>query len=152
MLLSVASIHLRQSDLTTFSAITLNYFGQLLPLEVLLQHCDNRFNASIIVLTLNKLLQEPAPDEAQRAKCFSQLQQELNLFNQQPSPLPIAALHQLLNLATHPDLKHLLAQWIDKQPAEAPIHSKLNELFTSFRKTQSLVPNGFLRDWLIDVV
>ena len=143
---SIALIHFAHTTLTDLHPAVLQKLSQSIPKETLYLHSKQRRSPSLVVLALNEELSSACPDQNKLSELFANLEKEIERFNQGKSSLPLAELHLMLNLATHPQVQDVITKVLSKQTEQAPIRKKMNGLFAAYRKDQPFIPGGMLRN------
>lgn len=146
---TIAQVHFRRSNLSLLPPMLLQKLSYVIPESELFQHSKNRLNSIIIVLALDRELASNFPDKVKISELFKNLEHELTLFNQHPSTLSTEELATMLNLATSPHIQETIGNFLTKQSEAAPIKTKIDLLFTRYRKEHVLNKEGMLRKILL---
>ncbi|MDP1603204.1 MAG: ankyrin repeat domain-containing protein [Legionella sp.] len=148
--LSLASFHLKHSNLTSLPPEILQELSTFLSTDLHLSHVKQRCSAPLIVLTLQKLLNEAPLQQKIIDDLLGDLVNELSLFNKEKSSLDDAELLLFLNLTMHPTLKTFLQNQLDIMGEDSPLQKRLMALFARVQRTDVLLPDSFLRTLFIN--
>ncbi|KTD20802.1 Dot/Icm T4SS effector [Legionella lansingensis] len=143
---SIAAIHFKYSPLFLLPAIILRELAASLPAESLLICNEQRLNPSLIVLTIEKLLEKDPVDEEKIKGLFAKLDNELQLFSKSAS-INQAEFQQMLNISCHPRVKtHIKKSLI----TNSSLKEKAKLLCTNYRKKTVIIGDGLLHDLLME--
>lgn len=149
---SLASNHLKYAKLYLLPPEILQDYVKLMSDEDMRNHCEFRLNPTLLVLSLAKECNKAEANPSILSTLFTKLGKELDLLNQEPLPASIDAneLLSVLNLATNPQVKTYLKDYLAKQGDTAAIHQHIQGFFANFTKSFSLLPNGLLRELYLE--
>ncbi|KTD17084.1 ankyrin repeat domain-containing protein [Legionella jordanis] len=137
---SIITVHFQDSQMTLLPAVILRELSSYTSAEDLFNFSKQRLNASLLVLTIEKLLEETPNDEEKLKICFKQLTSELKLFSKGASP---AELEQMLNVACHPKIKAFLKNAVTQ---DTYLKGSTQLLFTQYKKDFAVLKNSLLYD------
>ena len=146
---SIIAVHFRQSNLSLLPAELLQDFAKKISVQELLTHSQQRPVSSLLLLTLHKALNEEPRDDATIKTLWTDFNKKLAYYNEENSNVSLAELKQLLELATHPeikkDIRHTLAEMLDP----SPLKIKILALFGEFKTEHTLIKSSLLRELFI---
>ncbi|VEG90020.1 ankyrin repeat domain-containing protein [Legionella spiritensis] len=144
----IARFYFLNASFTDLPPDILLDYAQCLTIKELVDCCEKRRNPVLLVLTLQRLLQDDPADELLLNHLLPQLVQELILFNQEKPYRPDAEFLMLLNLTTSAKLKQLINEKLREFPENSLLNKRLKLAFQQFKKEQPLLPDSLLRTTL----
>ncbi|OCH98719.1 hypothetical protein A8135_10460 [Legionella jamestowniensis] len=144
---TVATVHFQKSPLTLLPPEILKELAANLSGQALFSLCEQRLNPSLIVLTIEKLLNTAPVSQDKVSQLFTQLNKELQLLNKGNLPAN-AQLQSLLNVAHHPQVKKYIKTILNKE--DFLLKQRVQQIFTTYRQNDPLIPNSLLYDLFME--
>lgn len=147
----MARIHFQNTTLTTLPWQILQELAALSTTQSLFLSIKQRLNPILIVLALEKILQEPTVDQKTLESLLNQLNVELNLLNKKIELSPEAMLEWqlILNLTCSPLLKNHIKTTLAEFGEESALKRALKKLFSDYHKEHKLAEKGLLREFFV---
>ena len=147
---SIIAVHFRQSNLSLLPAELLRDFAKKMTIQELLTHSQQRPVSCLILLTLHKALDEELRDDALIETIWTDLNKKLTYYNEANSTVSLAELKQLLELATHPEIKKNIRHTLAEMSEPSPLKIKIMTLFGEFKIEHTLIKASVLRELFIN--
>jgi hypothetical protein len=146
---SIAAIHFTTSKLYLLPGEIVREFSMLSTQESLLVSSKKRVHLSLLVLTIEKLLENEANEDKNLKGYFKQLDKEIKHLQQNPFTLNTELeFQQMLNVACHPQLKLYLKKVCEEE--NGLLNDRIKLFFISYDKKFSIIINSLLHDFFME--